>query len=140
VNDRPSDPGAVDPEGRAYWEGCRERRLVITRCDDCGRWIHFPRSVCPACWSTAITPTQVSGAGTIYTFVLHHGDDEPYPTVVVELAEQAGLKIPATVDECLAEHLRVGLPVELTWIVHDGSPAPAFRPQDPALRPPAGDR
>ena len=27
----------IDQSNRAYWEGCRAGRLLLPRCEDCGR-------------------------------------------------------------------------------------------------------
>jgi uncharacterized OB-fold protein len=50
-----------------------------------------------------------------------------FPLAAIELAEQPGLRVAATVVDCPREQLRIGLPVELTWIERDGAPWPAFR-------------
>jgi uncharacterized OB-fold protein len=54
-----------------------------------------------------------------------------FPLAAIELAEQPGLRVEATVVDCPRDRLRVGLEVELTWIDRDGDPKtpwPAFRP------------
>ena len=54
----------------------------------------------------------------------------------IELAEQSGLRVEATVVDCPRDRLRIGLEVELTWIGRAGAPWPAFRPAErPADRP-----
>ena len=34
-----------------YWEAARTERLVMPRCDDCGRYHFYPRTLCPQCSS-----------------------------------------------------------------------------------------
>ena len=54
-----------------------------------------------------------------------------WPLAAIELEEQPGLRLSATVVNCPREQLRVGLPVTVTWIERDGSPWYAFRPVEP---------
>ena len=78
----------------------------------------------------------VSGRGTVHLLTfLHQGPPAPgvdyaggFPLAAIELAEQPGLRVEATVLDCPRDQLRVGLEVELTWMDRDGAPWPAFRP------------
>jgi uncharacterized OB-fold protein len=135
-----SFPGvAIDHDNIEHYRGILQRRLLVNRCADCGTWHEPARSRCPACWSTRVEPTKISGRGVIALFtVLHHGPpatgidyQEGHPVAAVELAEQPGLRFTATIVDCKRETLRIGLPVELTWIERVGVPVPAFRPAEP---------
>jgi uncharacterized OB-fold protein len=126
----------VDHDTKAFYRGWLERRLLLNRCSDCGRWHHPPKPICPSCWSMALVPTEVSGRGTIHLLILLHqgppapGVDYtagPHPVVTVELEEQPALRYTSTVVDCPPEDLRIGMPVELTWLERDGVPFPAFR-------------
>ena len=76
-----------------------------------------------------------AGRGRIHLLILlHQGPpardvsySTPWPLAAVELDEQPGLRFVSTVVDCPPEQLRVGLPVELTWIERDGAPWYAFR-------------
>jgi uncharacterized OB-fold protein len=127
----------VDHDTKAFYRGWLERRLLLNRCADCGRWHHPPKPICPGCWSTAVVPTEVSGRGTVHLLILLHqgppapGVDYaagPHPVATIELEEQPALRYTSTVVGCPPEELRIGMPVELTWLERDGIPFPAFRP------------
>jgi hypothetical protein len=128
-------PGVrVDHDNAAHFRGVLERRLLINRCDDCGTWHHPPRSVCPRCWSRSVTPTEVSGRGTIAMLTFLHqrprrsGDGvEPYPVVSVDLAEQTGLRVAATIVDAHRDDIVLDAAVDLAWIERDGHPVAAFR-------------
>jgi uncharacterized OB-fold protein len=85
-----------------------------------------------------VSPVPVSGRGTVHLLTfLHQGPPVPgldyaggFPLAAIELAEQPGLRVEATVVDCPRDQLRVGLAVELTWIDRDGAPWPAFRPAE----------
>lgn len=129
----------IDHDNKEQYRGRLEHRLLVNRCADCGHWHQSPRPICPACWSTNITPTEVSGRGVVYLLIeLHQGPAapgvdyaKPYPVATVELEEQPGLRYTSTVVNAAPGQLRVGLPVRLTWLEREGNPFPAFEP-DPA--------
>lgn len=76
----------VDGDNKDFYRGWLERRLVLNRCEDCGRWHHPPKPICPECWSDRIRPTPVSGRGTVHLLVWlrqgppAHGVDYSTPT------------------------------------------------------------
>ena len=129
-------PGTwIDRDSVSLFRGFLEGRLLINKCHGCSRWYQPPWPVCPECLSEDVHPTEVSGRGEIFTFVVLHtgiasGVDylAGHPVAVIELVEQPGLRISATVVGVEKEDLRIGTPVELTWVERNGSPLPAFRP------------
>jgi uncharacterized OB-fold protein len=127
----------VDRDNQDFYRGWLDHELRITRCADCGRWQQPPRPMCPACWSWNMVPTAVSGRGTVHLLIrLHQGPPLagvdyaalPHPVVVVELEEQAGLRITSTVVNSAPGDVAIGMAVELAWIDRDGVPYPAFQP------------
>ncbi len=128
---------SVDHDSKAFYLGWLERELRLNRCADCARWHHPPRPMCPACWSWNVEPTPVRGRGTVHLrMLLHQGPPAPgvdytqgpHPVVVVELEEQPGLRYTSTIVGCSAAEVRIGMPVELTWIERHGAPFPVFQP------------
>lgn len=123
----------IDHDNAAHYRGLLEHRLLINRCADCGRWHHPPRSVCPACWSRNVVATEVSGRGRIGLVTFLHqgrrpeGAEGPHPACGIELEEQPGLRVAATVVDAPQDAIVVDRPVELTWIERDGGPVAAFR-------------
>lgn len=126
---------AIDHDNLAFYRGLLDRRFLANRCDDCGFWHLPPRSICPNCWSRQVVATDVRGAGVVYMTVSMHQAARPgtpagVPStiVTVELAEQPGLRVSATLVDCPPDEVRIGLPVQLGWIQRDGLPSPVFRP------------
>ena len=127
----------VERDTAEHYRGYLRRELVMNGCAECGRWHHPMRPMCPDCWSWRVVPTAVSGRGTVHLFlVLHQGpaaegvdySKAPHPVVTVQLAEQVSLRFSSTMVGCALRDIRIGMPVELTWIKRHGSPYPAFRP------------
>lgn len=105
-----------DPDSRPYWEGLKSGQLMLCRCDDTGKWIHPPleRS---RFTGGPVHFEQVSGTGTIYSYIvirqpLVPGRMPPYVVGLIELPEQAGLRINAVIDADPAE-VRIGQQVRL---------------------------
>jgi uncharacterized protein len=126
----------LDHLNKQYYRGLLRRELLAGRCRACERW-HTPlRPICPSCWSPEVSLVPVSGRGTVHLLTfLRQGPPAPgvdytggFPLAAIELTEQPGLRVEATVIDCPRERLRVGLEVELIWIDRDGAPWPAFRP------------
>lgn len=119
---------------RAYWDGARDGRLVITRCDACRRFVHPPQPLCPSCHHEQLTAEAVSGRGHVYGFSIMHlpgvpGFEPPYAVAVVELEEQVGLLTVGNVLDCAHDDVRVGMPVEVAFeTVGDDIVLPQWRP------------
>jgi uncharacterized protein len=129
----------IDHDNKAFYRGWLEKRLLMNRCHDCGRWHHPPKPICPYCWSNRIEPTEVSGRGTVYLLMLLHqgpaapGVDYtkgPHPVATIELVEQVGLRYTSTVIGIPVGDIHIGMPVELAWIERDGVPFPVFQPSE----------
>jgi len=105
-----------DPDTAPFWEGLKEGKLMLCRCDDTGKWIHPPleRS---RFTGGPVHFEQVSGEGTIFSYIvvrqpLVPGRIPPYVIGIVELAEQPGLRINAIIAADPAE-VRIGQPVRM---------------------------
>jgi uncharacterized OB-fold protein len=129
----------LDHLNKFFYSGLLRRELILGRCAACQTWQTPLRPLCASCWSTDVVPTPVSGRGTVFLLTLLHqgpaasGVDysDGWPLAAIELEEQPGLRLSGTIVEYTPEHLRVGLPVTVTWIERDGSPWYAFRPSEP---------
>jgi uncharacterized OB-fold protein len=81
-------------ESKPYWDGLREHRLLVPRCESCGhRW--FPPSrLCPNCNSAETAWAEVSGRGKVFSYVVFHrvyhrgfAEEVPYVVALIELEE-----------------------------------------------------
>ncbi len=128
----------LDHDTAAHYRGRLRRQLLINRCVDCHEWHHAPKPICPSCLSERVSPTPVTGQGTIYMAVfLHQGPQvdgidysKGYPVITVELDEQTGLRYSSTVVGSPNEDIQIGRRVRLDWIERGGVPVPVFRLTD----------
>ena len=117
MSDRPLP--LPDPETAFFWEATARRRLEILRCQTCKTWVHYPKPSCWNCSSGDLKPEEVSGRGTVYSYTVTHQDvpgyTAPFAVVIVELEEQAGLRMVSNVINVPPEDVRIGMPVEVTF-------------------------
>ncbi|EFC84660.1 MaoC family dehydratase N-terminal domain-containing protein [Parafrankia sp. EUN1f] len=140
---------AINRDNQFFWDGTRARELRIQRCDGCGALFSPPTARCWHCGGFELGWIVASGRGRLYSHaVVHHppapGFRYPLPVGLVELAE--GTRVVADLVGCPPAGLRVGMPVELTWVethpaLVDGASdergpitLPAFRPAPPPRR------
>ena len=65
-------PSPITPEAQPYWDGLKENKLMLPKCDDCGKPFFYPRVLCPNCHSRNISWIQASGRGKLYSFQIAH--------------------------------------------------------------------
>jgi uncharacterized OB-fold protein len=119
---------------RPYWEGTRERRLLLQWCPSCQRHVHHPREACPGCLGQDLQWVESAGTGTVHAASVHHrpfeamsAEDCPYVVAFVDLDE--GVRFLSNVVDADPGTVRAGDRVELTWrAVADGYHLPVFRP------------
>jgi len=124
---------ALNDDNRAFWTGGREDQLMIARCSDCGYRVHPPTGFCPACESREVLPEAVSGRGTVYSFTVNHkawipGLPVPYVLALVELEEQAGLRLPANIVDCDPVDVAIGMRVSVRFETVEDLHVPLFGP------------
>ena len=132
-------PPAPDEVTAPFWDACRERRLVVQRCADCGAHRAPPSAICPQCGGFNVAFDESTGRGRVFTYtVVHHAghpavvDAIPYAVAVVRLDDCGGVKLISNVVGCPCDDVRVDMPVEVVWDeVSVGLTVPRFRPAAP---------
>jgi uncharacterized protein len=119
------------PESAFFWAGVREGRLLIQRCVACGALRHPPRPACATCRSPAWDVVEASGHGRVHTFcVVHHpripGFPEPFVIVIADLDE--GVRLLSNLVGVAPGDVRIGMPVEVTYVDAGDARLPLFRP------------
>lgn len=81
-------------ESLPYWQGAKEKKLLLQNCQPCGQFWFPPSARCRHCLSPDFVWQQASGEGRIYSFVVYHRlyhpafeNDLPYVVGIVELRE-----------------------------------------------------
>lgn len=106
-------------------------QLLIEHCDACVRWVHPPAGECRDCGGRLVA-RPVSGHGTVFTYTVNHHPynpdiPTPYVIAIVELAEQAGLRVAANIVGCEPDSVTCGMVVSARGERGAGG-APLFAP------------
>lgn len=122
-----ADP-QVNPGDEPYFAAAAEGRLAIKSCRSCGKVHHYPRALCPFCWSSDVVWADANGRGTIYTFsVTRRGAGAPYCIAYVALEEGPVVMTNIVTDDLDA--VRIGQRVHVVFrTTESGVSMPMFAP------------
>lgn len=84
----------ISDSNRPFWEGCKNGKLKMQRCTECGH-IRYPIGpVCTKCLSDSFVWETLSGKGEVFNYIIFHqkyseawADDLPYNVIMVQLDE-----------------------------------------------------
>ena len=103
-----------------YWEGLKDRRVMLQRCSDCRTVRHYPRPMCGECHSMEVDWIEASGKGRVYSWTVAHHPfhigfkaETPYILATVDLEE--GVRIQSQLLDVDPADLKIGLAVEVIF-------------------------
>lgn len=122
-----SDP-ALNPGDEPYFEGASRGELLVKACNGCGKVHHYPRAICPFCWSADLKWAQSSGKGQIYTYsVTRRGAGAPYCIAYVTLDE--GPTLMTNIVDTDLDEVKIGQRVNVVFKhSENGTAIPMFTP------------
>ena len=107
-------------DSQPYWDGMREGKFILQHCAGCGRARHYPRPVCPHCFSMEATFKEMPTGGKVHTWtVCHHPFNfffkaqAPYVVALVDM--DAGVRVNAPLRGVADKDLKIGMPVRLAF-------------------------
>jgi len=107
-----------DEDSSGFWKATGAGHLEVCRCQGCHRWLQPPLERCPGCWAETKFEA-VAGSGEIHSFIVVHQpaipgyrDKLPYAVGLVELDEQAGLRLPGRIVGVEPSGVKVGQKVQ----------------------------
>lgn len=108
------------PVSRVFWEKAAAGELWLQQCQDCQKFIFYPRAICPHCLSINLAWTPSKGRGRVYTFTVVYRSDLPgfetelpYICAIVELEE--GPRMSSNIINCPVGEVRIDMPVEVVF-------------------------
>jgi uncharacterized protein len=121
------DP-AMNPGDKPYFDAAAEGKLMLKKCNACGEVHHYPRALCPFCWSDRVEWVQAKGTGVVYTYsVTRRGPPTPYCIAYVTLDE--GVKLMTNIVDCDLDAIRIGQKVKVVFKkAENGTSVPMFTP------------
>ncbi len=115
-----------------FWEGVLAGRLLGQRCSGCAALRHPPRPMCPKCGSLAWQATELSGRGTVYSWMKPVHPPLPMfePGTLVALIDlEEGVRLLSNLVDVPEAEVENGMAVEVLYVetANDGR-VPVFRP------------
>jgi uncharacterized OB-fold protein len=110
-----------------FWEGVDQGRLLAQKCANCGTLRHPPAPMCSECQSLEWKAQELSGRGTIYSWLIskHPTQPDASPRTVVLVALEEGIRFVSNL--AAGEKADIGKPVELYFDTVNGTRLPQFR-------------
>lgn len=136
MNADPDAPARMLPaladSNRYFWTGGGSGHLLILRDVETGRWIPPVEERTP---DDRLKPQPVSGQGTVFTFTVNRHAynpqvEPPYVIALVELDEQADLRIPANIVGCDPDDVHIGMRVAVRFEAQGEYFVPVFGPAE----------
>jgi uncharacterized OB-fold protein len=118
----------VDLTSAGFYGALHEKKLLASRCEECGAVEFPPRTICPKCWSDKLEGFELSGKGVLRTYTIVHigltqmieeGYDRfnPYCAGLVELEEGPVVSAQILgVDVAQPESIKIGTPVQVVYV------------------------
>jgi hypothetical protein len=121
------DP-AVNPGDQEYFDAAAEGKLLLKKCGECSEVHHYPRALCPFCFSDKVSWVQAKGTGEIYTYsVTRRGGPVPYCIAYVTLDE--GVSMMSNIVDTDLDTIRIGQKVKVVFKKSEnGTSVPMFTP------------
>jgi uncharacterized OB-fold protein len=121
----------ITRENEHFWRGGETGKLVFLRCRACRTFVHPPAPICPQCLGRDLAGEAVSGEATVVACTVNHkawaaGEDVPYAIAIVEMPEQAGLRLTTNIVGCAPEQVRIGLRVRVRFEARGDAWIPLF--------------
>ena len=123
----------AEPDGLSapYWNGLRDNRLLVQRCEHCRTWQFGPEWLCHRCHAFDPEWTEVEPRGRIFSWervwhpshaaLKNHG---PYIAVLVELAQAGGVRMVGNLIGDPMQQVVIGAEVEGVFEHHRDSDPP----------------
>lgn len=128
AQDRKMRDPQMNPGDEPYFEAAANGKLLLKKCNDCGEVHHYPRALCPFCFSDKVEWSEAQGTGEIYTYsVTRRGTPTPYCIAYVTLTE--GPRMMTNIVDCDLDAVRIGQKVKVTFKKTEGGMSvPCFAP------------
>ena len=120
----------VDRDDEFFWNGVAQGRLLARRCAHCHRLQHPPSPMCPQCGSLEWDECELSGRGTLHSWIVSRHPTEPDDAArIVALIElDEGIRLVSNLQDIEAAAVENDIAVEVVFADVDGIRLPQFRP------------
>ncbi len=124
------------PDSQFFWDAAEKEIFMGQRCAGCKTYLHPPRPMCPKCNSLDQEHVELSGKGTVYSWVMPQHPKVPvfdYPLVTALIDLDEGTRFLSNIVGCTPEEVSVGMRVVVTFEpTAGGKKVPVFKPEGAA--------
>lgn len=122
----------VSADTKAFWEGCKEHKLLIQKCTDCGKTRWPAAYLCPHCLSEQAELAEMGPEATVHSFVVfrkpfHPSLEETLPYIVATVDLDEDVRIVSNIVGCEPGDVHCGDKVELAWADGETYTRPVFK-------------
>ena len=122
----PSPSAGPDGLTAPYWEGTRQGKLRIQKCNGCGALQWGPEWICHRCHSFDLGWEEIKGKGRIYSYERPHHPVHsaltghgPYIAVLVELPDYGNIRMVGNLLGDPLQNVPIGGAVEAVFEPHE---------------------
>jgi uncharacterized OB-fold protein len=132
--EKPRPAPVLDPDSAPYFSAAHDSRLVVQRCESCGKHQLYGRALCKFCGGE-VAWVDASGRGTVATFtVIRQNYSRPFrdwiPYVVALVDLEEGPRVMTNIVGCDPDDVTIGMPVVARFeVVSDEAGIALFEPE-----------
>jgi uncharacterized OB-fold protein len=122
-------PPTTDHDDEFFWNGVTEGRLLVRRCATCQQLQHPPSPMCPHCGSLDWDVQELSGRGTLHSWVMskHPSEPDDMARIVALVAMEEGVRIVSNLHAIELPMVENDMPLEVVFVDVDGVRLPQFQ-------------
>src|SRR5678815_2549718 len=118
---------SVSAETQAYWDAAAKGKLLVRKCTSCGELHHYPRMICPFCFSDKTEWIEGSGKGKVYSHSTMASKTDGFTIAYVTLAE--GPTMLTHIVDAAPGQVKIGLDVAIAFqLANNDVMIPMFAP------------
>ena len=132
--DRTIKAPALNIGDEIYYDAASQGRLLVKQCADCKKYHHYPRALCPFCFSDKTEWKEAKGTGTIYSFSHVHlalggykSWEAEVPFTLVQIQLDEGPRMLSRLVGKAEESVKIGDRVTVAFTEREGETLPYFR-------------
>lgn len=117
MSDIPAVLPRYSPEAEPFWEGLRNGKVRIQRCNECDSYQFYPRPICVKCWSKDIVWDTIDATGVVYSYTVpsfapHPSFKARLPYIVALVDLDVGVRMMTNIVDCDPDEVTIGMSVE----------------------------
>lgn len=118
----PRPTPVVTGDTAKYWAAAADGKLLVNECGDCGLVYHYPRPLCPDCFSDDVEWVETAGTGEIYTYsvvtnpdIIPDFPEDSFPHILAFVELDEGPRVLTNIVNTPPDAVEIGGRVEVQF-------------------------